>query len=212
MAKTSGSEAAQPAELPTPVSDSALQTKLDGLRREMRQLIADAVANGESTDVTVRQIRDPFSTKNPHQIKAHPPGKVLSWKNPKYRRERGWRGWNPISYDDEIGRELSLYIIDPPANMAGSADLDNYVRRGTDSVLCWISEDVYLARQLEQSKRALEMEARAAMSGQIAIRSGVMITGDGGRKVSTGRDKSRREVEGELMGSREMFPADTTSE
>lgn len=212
MAKTTVPSTEQPTTSPTPVSDLDLQSKLDGLRREMRQRIVDAIAKGESTDVKVRQVRDPFNTKNPHQIIAHPPGKVLSWKNPKYRQERGWRGWQPISYDDEIGRELSTYITDPPAKMEGSANLDNYVRRGTDSVLCFIDEDIWLSRQLDQAKRVVEMEARAAMSGRIAIRSGVMITGDGGRKVSTGRDMSRREVEGELIGSQEMFPADIKNE
>lgn len=191
-------------------SNSELQAKLDALREEMRQRIIEKLKKGEEIDGSVRSIHDPFTRRNPHQIKAHPPGKVLSWKNPKYRQERGWRGWTPVSYDDEIGRDLNLFIIDPPAQMEGSASLDNYVRRGTDSVLSWIPEEVYLARQLEQAQRALESETRAAMRGTVGIRPGVSITGPGGVKRSTGADKTPREIEGELMGTREMFPPEET--
>jgi hypothetical protein len=205
MAKTETPPALQMVEPPASASDLDLQSQLGTLRDEMRQRIVEKIAKGETIDANVQMLKDPFTSRNPHQIKAHPPDKVLSWKNPRYRQERGWRGWSPVSYDDEIGRTLSSYIDGPPHKMEGSATLDNYVRRGTDSVLCWIPKDVWLARQLEQSRRALEAEARAAMRGQIAIRSGVMLTGDGGVKQSTGRDKSQREIDGELMGSREML-------
>lgn len=176
----------------------ALYAKLAAYRAEMRACMLEKIKKGEAIDQSVRTIHDPFSSRNPHQIKANPAGKVLSWKNPKYRQERGWRGWTPVTYDDEIGRELDTYIIDPPHKMEGSAHLDNYVRRGTDSVLCWIPEEVWLARQLEQSQRALEAETRAAIRGTIVLKAGVTITGEGGTKREAGRSLSRQDVDDAL--------------
>lgn len=95
---------------------------------------------------------DPFDSKNPHKITSNPPGFRLGWKNPHYRdSHRGWRGWAQITYDSDVGRNLSKYLLDPPRKM--SHQTDNVVRRG-DSVLCALPEDMWLARQQARTDRA----------------------------------------------------------
>lgn len=95
---------------------------------------------------------DPFDSKNPHKIVKHPPGFRLGWKNPMYRENhRGWRGWVPVKYDSDVGRNLKSYLLDPPRKMAHQDD--DMVRRG-DSILCMLPEDMWLARQQDRVDRA----------------------------------------------------------
>lgn len=98
-----------------------------------------------------RVLRDPFDVQNPHKFIAHPPGLRLRWAYPTYREHRGWRGWEPVSYDDEIGKNLGRYLNDPPRRMEHR--IDNLVRRG-DTILCRIDEEIYLARQQRRTERA----------------------------------------------------------
>lgn len=99
---------------------------------------------------------DPFDSQNPHKILSDPPGFKLGWKSPVYRDGgRGWRGWVAVEYDDEIGRNLNRYLLDPPRRMEHA--VDNYVRRG-DSVLCYIERGIWEARQ----KRRTDLAARRA--------------------------------------------------
>lgn len=90
-------------------------------------------------------IRDPWSGQDALKILRHPPGKHLQWICPNYRERRGMRGWNPVRYDDAIGRELDKYITEPPSRMEGLIELGDVVRRG-DVVLAWIDEGIYNAR------------------------------------------------------------------
>lgn len=126
-------------------------------------------------------IHDPYDVSvNPHHIVKHPDGKILSWKNPNIRNSsRGWRGWVPITYDSEYGQNLSEYILDPPAKMAGIATQDNYVRRGTDSILCYIDEDIYNARQLRREQKALRKQYVSQAKRNAVLRPGVETFGDG---------------------------------
>lgn len=99
---------------------------------------------------------DPYDSQNPIKILADPPGFKLGWKNPIYRDGgRGWRGWRVVEHDDEIGRNLKRYLLDPPRRMEHA--VDNYVRRG-DSVLCYIERELWEARQ----KKRTDIAARRA--------------------------------------------------
>lgn len=124
---------------------------------------------------------DPFDCGvNPHHIKKHPDGKILSWKNPNIRNgTRGWRGWVPITYDSEYGERLHEFITDPPAKMEGSADQDNYVRRGTDSILCYIDEEIFYARQQKRETKALRKQLAAQAVRNRVLGPGVETFGDG---------------------------------
>jgi len=106
-------------------------------------------------------LRDPFDSTNALKILSNPPGKVLRWLSLAYREMRLMRGWQPVCYDDPIGRELHLYIGEPPARMVGSAKLDNVVRRG-DVFLAWIDRGIWQARQ---NKR--EVEAKRRIAGHV---------------------------------------------
>lgn len=106
----------------------------------------------EQTPQEPELLYDPFDSKNPHKIIDNPPGYRLGWKNPMYReKHRGWRGWITVSYDDEIGRNLSKYLLDPPRKMSHVDD--NLVRRG-DVILCKLPEKMWLARQQRRVDRA----------------------------------------------------------
>lgn len=97
-------------------------------------------------------IRDPYSSQNPHTFLSHPPGRRLGWINPKYRDgHRSWRGWEVVTYTDEIGQNLSEYLMDPPRRFE-HAD-DNTVRRG-DSVLCSLDARYWELRQQERVDKA----------------------------------------------------------
>lgn len=99
-----------------------------------------------------RLLYDPFDSKNPHKIVRNPSGYVLGWKNPMYRENhRGWRGWVPVDYDSEVGRDLKRYLLDPPRKMAHQDD--NLVRRG-DAILCMLPIDMWEARQCDRVERA----------------------------------------------------------
>jgi len=147
----------------------------------MENLINGQIQEGKYGGPAPAMYHDPFDMGvNPHHIKKHPPGKTLSWKNPNIRNgSRGWRGWVPIEYDDEYGLALSDYIADPPAKMEGSADQDNYVRRGTDSILCWIDEEIYLARQEQRERKALHKQLAANNTRNIVLGEGVETFGNG---------------------------------
>lgn len=147
----------------------------------MENLINKQVAEGNYAGPEPEMFHDPFDLGvNPHFIKKHPPGKRLSWKNPKIRNgTRGWRGWVPVEYDDEYGLQLSDFIADPPAKMEGSAQQDNYVRRGTDSILCWIHEEIYMARQAKRESKALHKQAAANNNRNQVLGVGVETFGEG---------------------------------
>jgi hypothetical protein len=148
----------------------------------MEELIAQQQAAGEYTGPEPVVYNDPFDAgTNPHHFKKHPDGMVLSWKNPNLRNDKakGWRGWVPVTYDSEIGQNLSEYLSDPPMKMAGIAEQDNYVRRGTDSILCTLPEEIWKARQLKREEKALRKQQAAAVNRNQVLRPGVSTTGDG---------------------------------
>lgn len=123
---------------------------------------------------------DPFDRdENPLTIKKHPDGLKLDWKNPKLRNSIGWQGWKAVTYDSEIGKNLSEYINDPPARMEGISDQDNYVRRGTDSILCTLDEEVWLARHAKRESKALRKQFAANVRRNTVIQEGVETYGDG---------------------------------
>ena len=106
----------------------------------------------EQTAQEPELLYDPFDSKNPHKIISNPSGFKLGWKNPMYRENhRGWRGWITVSYEDDIGKNLGKYLLDPPRKMSHHDDL--LVRRG-DVILCKLPEDMWLARQKARTDRA----------------------------------------------------------
>ena len=133
-----------------------------------------------------RVVHDPFDTQNPHRIIANPPGFVLGWKNPLYRDgHRGWRGWRPVQFDDEIGRNLSKYLLDPPRRMEHA--VDNMVRRG-DTILCALEEDLWYARQLKRQRKAERLAAPyAADMTQDHVQNRNFLRADRDPKAMKGR-------------------------
>lgn len=146
---------------------------------KMEALVAQKAADGQPYDPAPELPYDPFDEQHPHRILDNPEGWVLSWKNPNLREKRGWRGWIPITYDDEYGKELDKYLQDPPKKMEGIAHQDNYVRRGTDSILCRIPEDIWKARQMKRELKANRKLGRASASDNTTIQHGVETYGDG---------------------------------
>ncbi len=136
----------------------SLESQIAALPRKFDTSVAlptDRLASQATPDEVERAqvLRDPWAGQNALQILRHPPGKRLQWINPQYREKRGMRGWNPVRYDDAIGRELHLYINDPPSRMEGLMDIGQVVRRG-DVVLAWIDEGIFQARIARGQERA----------------------------------------------------------
>jgi len=148
----------------------------------MEALIQKQADAGEETEPVVHMYHDPFdSSQNPHEIKEQPEGKWLSWKNPNIR-QGNWKGWTPVCYDDEIGQNLERYLNDPPKKLEGIAHQDNYVRRGSDSILCWLPLEWWLARQARREEKALRNESVASGRSNRAIMPGVSTYGEGVEK------------------------------
>lgn len=148
---------------------------------DMEQAFDERASRGENVDPAPQVHYDPFDEQNPHVILKHPEGFVLSWKNPDLRAKQGWKGWVPVTYDDEIGQNIDQYLSDPPPRMEGTAQLDNYVRRGTDSILCKLPADLWETRQRKRVERSkYKMRASQQPGGQTDGR--FSYYGDGGRQ------------------------------
>jgi len=138
-------EAVSKQEAPTPVAAPVAVQENPAL--------VEAAAEQELPEI----LYDPYHSQNPHKFIAHPSGYMLGWKNPSHRENhRGWRGWKPVEFDDFIGRQLKLYLLDPPRRMEHS--VDNCVRRG-DSLLCFLRGDIWQARQQQRDLKAHRMNA-----------------------------------------------------
>ncbi len=123
---------------------------------------------------------DPYeNTDDAHEIKAQPEGYRLYWCNPNYRERRGWRGWVPVEYDSEIGRNLSAYLNDPPIKMEGSKNFDNWVRRGADSVLCYMPIGMWTRRQDVKREKNMRKLGSVRNQSNRSIRDGVSTYGPG---------------------------------
>lgn len=165
----------------------AQNSEFEGRLQRMEQLVSQQQEAGEYAGPQPVVYNDPFDTDtNPHHFKKHPDGMVLSWKNPNLRNDKakGWRGWIPVTYDSEIGQNLHEYLSSPPMKMAGIAEQDNYVRRGTDSILCTLDEEIWKARQLKRESKALSKQLAASVSRNQVLRPGVSTMGDGVQQES----------------------------
>lgn len=144
------------------VQESRVAQDLVEAREENARLAAElAKAKGSAEEIEEpRVFRDPFDAQNPLTFKKHPQGFVLGWINPVYREShRGWRGWQPVTYDSAIGKRLHEYLTDPPRKLATATD--NIVRRG-DCVLGALPEEIWLARQQKRNLKAAHQRAEHA--------------------------------------------------
>lgn len=147
----------------------------------MEALIGEQKETGEYAGPEPEMFYDPYDLqRNPHKFKKHPEGLRLSWLNAKFRDEDiGWRGWKAVTWDSEIGKNLNQYIIDPPEKMLGGSKQDNYVRRGTDTVLAAIDAELYRGRQANDANKALRKETSARAAHNRILAPGVETFGDG---------------------------------
>ena len=162
------------------------QADLDERLARMEALMDENTASGNIRGPEPKVFFDPFDTQNPHKILNHPEGMILSWKNPRIRRDKGWKGWEPITWDSEIGQNLEKYIPSPPAKLEGISKQDNYVRRGTDSVLSQIKEEIWLARQEKRRSKALRKQDAANARANRVMGEGVETFGSGVTQESQG--------------------------
>ena len=157
---------------------SELETAVNDRIEAMQDQLIQSAAEGAPVEPEVKMIRDPYAQLHPHKIISHPEGKILSWKGEAYRAKRGWRGWSAVQHDDEIGRELSKYLADPPTKMEGTDERDNYVRRG-DSILSWIDEDIWNARQQARTDKDRQRTGAVTDSRNRQLMPGVTTFGEG---------------------------------
>lgn len=148
----------------------------------------------DSFDPTPKVLYDPYDSQNPHKFIAHPQGYKLGWKNAKFRENhRGWKGWRVVQYDDFIGRELHKYLLDPPRRM--EHNVDNVVRRGDDTILCYLEESLWRARQQKRTDRAQRLVAPHQEDFKTERPTQ-------GKFVSNQADRSGRHVGGTTMTSK----------
>ena len=167
------------------------QADMDSRLARMEALMDEQKASGEYRGPEPKVYHDPFECNNPHKILAHPEGKRLSWKNPKIRNDGGWKGWDPVTWDSEIGKDLDTYIASPPSKMEGISTQDNYVRRGTDSVLAMIDEEIWFARQENRKSKAMRKQLAANARANQRTGEGVETFGDGVTQESRGYGRGK---------------------
>ena len=171
--------------------NEALQKEIADLKAK---IAADKVA-GRDTSPEPVLLFDPYDTDiNPLRIKKHPEGKHLSWKNPTFRDQKGWKGWVPVEWDDEIGQHITDYVNDPPSQMEGTSKQDNYVRRDTDCILCWIDERIWNTRQLKRTMKAARMQQRANAAANQQIQEGVSTFGKGVERTKSSRSSVSKDT------------------
>lgn len=107
----------------------------------------------------VGEVYDPYGAGQgkPLAFKDHPEGFKLRWCHEGSRASRGWKGWEPVFWDDEIGQNLEKYCFDAPRKLDNA--IDAKVRRG-DAILCKLPIGVWLSRQLARVEKARAQVAR----------------------------------------------------
>jgi hypothetical protein len=163
--------------------------------RQMVEELTDLVeerraAEAEDMLPAAEILYDPYYSKDPYMIvgsiepdQQFPKGRVVAWKNFRLRMERrGWRGWVPFQYGDELtgdtGEHLTKYIMDPPPRLEGAMQLDSYVRRA-DLVLAWIDRRIFDARQRQRELETQRQVMAAGSAKTQILRDGVEVVGDG---------------------------------
>lgn len=169
-------DAAQAEQVDVANKIAALPGKFD----ESIPLPEDRKASESTADEVERAlvVRDPWAGRNALQILRHPPGKRLRWISPTGREGRGMRGYTAVRYDDAIGRELDLYIVEPPSRMEGLTEIGAVVRRG-DVVLAWIDEGIAVSRERD-------VRLRTSRGTRTAMARGQKEFGPHGRSIGDG--------------------------
>ena len=155
------------------------QADMDARLERMEAFMDEQSEAGAYEGPKPKIYHDPFDCINPHKFKCHPEGLRFSWKNPRIMEDQGPKGWSPVTWDSEIGRDIDTYLASPPAKMEGIATQDNYVRRGVDSILCVIKEEIWLARQQKRESKALRKQMAANARANVMLGDGVETFGDG---------------------------------
>ena len=155
------------------------QADMDDRLARMEALMEEKLDAGTYEGPQPKVYHDPFECVNPHKFKCHPEGLHFSWKNPRIMDDKGPRGWTPVTWDREIGRNIDEYLSRAPAKLQGIETQDNYVRRGVDSILCVIKEEIWLARQQKRESKALRKQMAANARANVTIGEGVETFGDG---------------------------------
>lgn len=143
----------------------------------------------EDVDSGVTQLHDPYENHNAFKVHGdiepcpeYPNGAKVAWKNPEYRKRRGWRGWDVFEWGDKFtgtnGELLTNYIPDPPEHLLAHKDQDKAVRRG-DVVLARLPMELFEARQQKRLKKSREQQGVATSNRTTVLQDGVMLTGEG---------------------------------
>jgi len=167
---------------------------------------------------------DPYDASNPYSIigtiapepeKGFPQGQVLSWKYPRYRQIRGWRGWVPVVWDDEYcgkdGELLSNYIPDPPQRMGYQEHDDSYVRRG-DLILCRLDKRIFVSRGLKMELESARQRGSLRDHEDEILSAGVKLVGAGMATDATPKKFSQKSAHPDEGTHRTALPFNPTKE
>jgi len=193
-------------------AQKAHQEELEARIRRMESMIMGQETDEGGYEPKVELYHDPYDTsQNPLTIKKQPDGLHLSWKNPNLRDGGGktWEGWEPVTWDSEIGKNLEQYIDSPPKRFEGTAAQDNYIRRGSDAILCKLPLEWWLARQEKREKKTLHQQQMASNVRNRTLMPGVRTYGDGVQREASGAvdggHKPELGPDEHHLGTQEMF-------
>jgi len=168
---------------------TAAEERMERLETQLAEIRDYYGHTGDDAESGVTQLIDPYENHNAFKVLGdiepcteYPDGAKVAWKNPEYRKRRGWRGWDVFEWGDkftgEKGELLTNYIPDPPEHMLAHKDIDQAVRRG-DVVLARLPMNLWEARQQKRLSKSRSKQAAATDPRSTTLQDGVVLTGPG---------------------------------
>jgi len=171
-------------------SGSEVAKTFEQVLEETRLKIKKLQETKQLDELDANVLVDPWTSQDPLAITGYIEpdakckyGQMLAWRNPRLRNKSaniGWMGWIPLEYGDpytgENGEFLSKYLKEIPARLEGTAQLDNYVRRG-DAVLCRLPVEVWQKRQIDREAKYLSVRNQLKLPTETPNRSVTAIDG-----------------------------------
>lgn len=109
------------------------------------------------------------------------PGLEFSWQNPFTNERTGWRIWEPVTRDSEIGQQIADQFGDMFDKFQGLNEQTNYFMRGRDSMLAFTSKERLDAAIADKQEKADAQMLKVEQNAE-NLRRNVLIQTPMGKK------------------------------
>jgi acetolactate synthase small subunit len=104
-----------------------------------------------------KKVRQVYDQEVMRKVKEDLPvvaGLIFSWQNPYANEKLGWRIWEPVRRDSELGQQVEKQLGDLFDKFQGLNEQTDYFMKGRDCMLSFASQERYDARQAEKQAKA----------------------------------------------------------